>query len=188
MKKFRKVLAAPNREPKFYTRKRTAEIETLLGNSMPKETYEALENWIGVVPYKFVGTITFRYGGLCNDSLQGVSERFKTKVRKKFPDARFLFVFEEHRLMHTYHKRFHIHFMIEPLDLSLITLESKLKPVYRNIRTDGFRAVGIGRTDLQQVYDKADLLDYLTKPLRHGDCRMLNIDYVNSDLRNLSAA
>lgn len=182
----KKILANSEREAKYYTRKNTAEIEELTDNPLPRELYEAVVKWIGSVRYDLFGTITFRYGGFSRDSLQGVARRLKKQIQGKIKNARITFVFEEHRLTGTYERRYHIHFLVEPTGLSLEVFKTRLNPILRRISNDGLRSIGVGKTDLREIYDQADLIDYLTKPLRWGDCRMLDIDYENSDLRKYS--
>lgn len=172
----------PNRTQKLYTQLCVESRLESFDDYATKETYEAVLKWLSIKEYSMVGTITFRFGGEHRDSLEGVARRLKRFLSKKIDGLRIVFVFEQHRLMGTERPRYHIHFLIEPVEIAPGHLKAVFNSVCRKIRGDGLRRVGIGKTDIREIYDQKDLVDYLTKPIRHGDCSLLEIDFMNSDL------
>ena len=171
------------RERKLLTQKAVEERNFHFEDATTQEMYEVIQKWLCGTRYQLFGTITFRYGAKNRDILEGVARRLKRLLNKSIPSIRIVFIFEDHRLRLTTTSKWHIHFLIEPLPISLPAFKAKLNASCRKIKGVGLSGVGIGKTDIREIYDQTDLVDYLTKAIRHGNCTKLDLDYMNSDLR-----
>lgn len=172
----------PNRQQKLYTQLSADGRFDSFEDYSTKETYQAVMKWLSLTKYSLFGTITFRFGGQSRDSLEGIARRVKRFLGKKIQDLRIVFVFEEHRLNGTPIPSYHIHFLVESTTTPIAAFKAKLNSICKRIRGDGLYRVCIGITDVREIFDQKDLVDYLSKSIRQGDCSKLQIDYINSDL------